>query len=36
MVVDEIGWKGLDWIDDAQVSERSWAVVSTVLNLWVT
>ena len=36
MGVNEIGWKGLDWIDHSQDRDRSWAVVSTVLNLRVS
>jgi hypothetical protein len=35
MNVREIGWGCLDWIDLAQDSDQWWAVMNTVMNLWV-
>jgi hypothetical protein len=35
MDLREIGWDGVDWIDVAQDRDQWWAVVNTVLNLWV-
>jgi len=34
-VLQEIGWKGVAWIDMAQDRERSQASVKTVVSLWV-
>jgi hypothetical protein len=31
----EIGWDGMDWIDLAQDRDQWWALVNTVMNLWV-
>jgi len=28
-------WKGMDWIDLAQASDRWWTLVNAVMNLWV-
>jgi hypothetical protein len=35
MDLREIGWKGVDLIDMAQDRDQWWAVVNTVMNLWV-
>jgi hypothetical protein len=35
MVVREIGWDGMDWIDLAQDRDQWKALVNTVMNLWV-
>jgi hypothetical protein len=34
MDLREIGWGGMDWIDLAQDIEQ-WALVNTIMNLWV-
>jgi hypothetical protein len=31
----KVGTGGLDWIDLAQGSDKWWAVVNMVMNLWV-
>jgi hypothetical protein len=31
----EIGWEFVDWIPLAQDREGWWALVKTVMNLWV-
>jgi hypothetical protein len=31
----EIGWKGVDWFHLAKVRDRWWALVNTVMYLWV-
>jgi hypothetical protein len=31
----EIGWESVEWIQFAQDRDRWWAVVNTVMNLWV-
>jgi hypothetical protein len=31
----EIGWDVMDWIDLAQDRGQRWALVNTVMNLWV-
>jgi hypothetical protein len=36
MVLREIGWDGMDWIDPAQDMDQWRAVVNTVMNLWVS
>jgi hypothetical protein len=36
MDLREIGWGGMDWIDLAQDREQWRALVSMVMNLWVT
>jgi hypothetical protein len=33
--VREIGWKGMDWIYQAQNRDQWWALVDMVMNLWV-
>jgi transposase len=35
MVLREIGWDGMEWIDLAQNRGRGWAVVDTVMKLRV-
>jgi hypothetical protein len=35
MVVREIGWNGMDWIDLAQDRDQWRALVDTVMNLLV-
>jgi hypothetical protein len=35
MDLQEVGWRGMDWIDMAQDRDRWWAIVSAVMNLWV-
>jgi hypothetical protein len=35
MDLQEVGWKGVDWIDMAQDRDRWRAVVSAVMNLRV-
>jgi hypothetical protein len=35
MDLREIGFGDVDWIDWAQDRDRWWAVVNTVMNLWV-
>jgi hypothetical protein len=35
MDLKEIGWDGVDWIDMAEDRDQCWALVNTVLNLWV-
>ena len=32
----EVGCRGMDWIDLAQVRDRVWALVNAVMNLGVT
>ena len=34
--LQEVGWGSMDWVDFAQDRERSLAVVSAVMNLWVS
>jgi hypothetical protein len=36
MDVREIGWGGMDWIDLVQNRDRWRALVSTVMNVWVS
>jgi hypothetical protein len=31
----KIGWEGVDWIHLAQNRDQWWALVNTVMNLWV-
>jgi hypothetical protein len=31
----EIGWGVMDWINLAQDRDQWWAIVNTVVNLWV-
>jgi hypothetical protein len=35
MDVREIGWGDVDWIVLALDRDQSWALVNTVMNLWV-
>jgi hypothetical protein len=35
MVLREVGWGNIDWIDLAQDRDRWWALVYTVMNLRV-
>jgi hypothetical protein len=35
LIVREIGWGGMDWIDLAQDRNRWRALVNTVMNIWV-
>jgi hypothetical protein len=35
MDLGEIGWGSVEWIQLAQDRDRWWAVVNTVMNLWV-
>jgi hypothetical protein len=35
MNLREVGW-GMDWIDMAPDRDRWWALVNTVINLWVS
>jgi hypothetical protein len=35
MEVQEVGCRGMDWIDLAQDRDRWWAVVNAVMNLQV-
>jgi len=32
----EIGQEGVDWMHSAQERDQLWAVVNTVMNLWVS
>jgi hypothetical protein len=33
--IGEIGWGSVDWIQLARDRERWWALVNTMMNLWV-
>jgi hypothetical protein len=33
--LEEVGWRGMDWIELAQDRDGWWAVVSVVMNLRV-
>jgi len=35
MDLREIGWEGVDWMFLAQDRVQWWALVNTVMNLWV-
>jgi hypothetical protein len=35
MNLQEVGWRGMDWIDLAQDRDRRWAAVNAVMNLQV-
>ena len=35
MVLHEVGWGDMDWIDLAQDREKRWAIVNAVINLRV-
>jgi len=30
-----MGWEVVEWIHLAEVSDKWWALVNTVMNLWV-
>jgi hypothetical protein len=35
MDLEEAGWRGTDWIEQAHDKDRLWAVVNAVMNLRV-
>ena len=35
MDLQEVGWTGMDWIDQAQNTDGWWALVNTIMNLRV-
>jgi hypothetical protein len=35
MYLREMGWEGADWMHLAEVKERWWAFVNTIMNLRV-
>jgi hypothetical protein len=35
LIVREIEWGGMDWIDLAQDRDQWWGLVNTVMSLWV-
>jgi hypothetical protein len=35
MDLREIGWEGVEWMHMAQDRHQWWALVNTVMNLWV-
>jgi hypothetical protein len=35
MDLRETGWEGVDWIHMSQDREEWWAVVITIMSLWV-
>jgi hypothetical protein len=35
MDLQEVGWRGMGWIELAQDRDRCWALVNVVINLWV-
>jgi hypothetical protein len=35
MYLEEVGWKGMEWIDVAQDRDRWWAPVNAIMKLWV-
>jgi hypothetical protein len=35
MYLQDVGWGGMECIDEAQDTDRWWAVVNAVMNLWV-
>jgi hypothetical protein len=35
MDLREVGWGGMNWIELAQDSDRWWALVNVVMNVWV-
>jgi len=35
MNLQEVGGRGMDWIDVAQERNRWWALVTVVMNFWV-
>jgi hypothetical protein len=36
MDLQEFGWASMDWIDQAQYTDRWWVLVNVVVNLWVS
>jgi hypothetical protein len=35
MVLQDVRWGGVDWIDLAVDRDRWWTLVNAVMNLWV-
>jgi len=35
MDLEEVGFGGMDWMDQAQDRDRLWALVNAVMILWV-
>jgi hypothetical protein len=35
MGLQEVGWRGMNWIDLAHDKDRWWALVNAVTKLWV-
>jgi hypothetical protein len=35
MYLRETEWSDVEWFDPTQVRYKQWAVVDTVMNLWV-
>jgi len=33
--IREIGWEGVDWMNLARDRDHWWALVDTVMNLWI-
>jgi hypothetical protein len=36
MDLQEVAWTGMDWIYLVQDRDKWWAVVNTLMNLWVS
>jgi len=36
MDIEEGGWRDMDWINVAEERDKCLALVSTVVNIWVT
>ena len=34
MDLQDVGWRGMDWIDVAQDRDRWWALLNAIMNLW--